>query len=480
MAQRGRPLPAGAQFLLSPEDSAQPQLLTCGAVSSKAVTLRESSSRALKSRRVQHRRLSGSSLPFAAINLHLPLEFGTRECGLQVGRLGALFPGSQTVLLHRHGVAATGWRSYMNGDAIQHALGILVAAVAMQPLHPSSAWSISDARVTTAHAMMETASWLRLPGQSQRYNDMAREDASTQMPVERPLTSGEATVRKLLAGGLAGAVSKSCVAPLERLTTIMMADAPGQGMLMSLKNMWRDGGLLGMWSGNAATLAKIFPQTAIQFAAFHTLKEAISANSLGERRELGNMEYMMLGSLAGLMACSATYPLDTMRTQMSVTGGLKGGLFSVGRQIVKSGGVGALYKGFGATLTSDVLGSGLGFMNYEIGTKLYRELNGGRSPSPVEKGIIGALAASATLTLIMPLEVVRRRLQIQGSCGRPVIYKGTLDAFAKIYRAGGVGAFYEAAVSNYLKVAPSIGSVYFLYDFFCTELGLTPRVPARA
>lgn len=107
----------------------------------------------------------------------------------------------------------------MNGDAIQHALGILVAAVAMQPLHPSSAWSISgassalkrlvlkqsrdtldptnsvmhtymqlpdplqqaamlgwaglqclgDARVTTAHAMMETASWLRLPGQSQRY-----------------------------------------------------------------------------------------------------------------------------------------------------------------------------------------------------------------------------------------------------------------------------------------------------------------------
>lgn len=55
-----------------------------------------------------------------------------------------------------------------------------------------------------------------------------------------------------------------------------------------------------------------------------------------------------------------------------------------------------------------------------------------------------------------------------------------MDAFAKIYRAGGVGAFYEAAVSNYLKVAPSIGSVYFLYDFFCTELGLTPRVPARA
>jgi solute carrier family 25 phosphate transporter 23/24/25/41 len=81
---------------------------------------------------------------------------------------------------------------------------------------------------------------------------------------------------------------------------------------------------------------------------------------------MGNLEYMLIGSAAGLLACSATYPLDTMRTQMSVTGGLKGNLLSVGSQIVKAGGVGALYKGFGATLTSDVLGSGLGFMNYEV------------------------------------------------------------------------------------------------------------------
>ena len=81
---------------------------------------------------------------------------------------------------------------------------------------------------------------------------------------------------------------------------------------------------------------------------------------------LSNLEHLLVGSAAGLLACSATYPLDTMRTQMSITGGLKGSLFSVGAQIVKNGGPGALYKGFTATLASDVLGSGLGFMNYEV------------------------------------------------------------------------------------------------------------------
>jgi len=60
---------------------------------------------------------------------------------------------------------------------------------------------------------------------------------------------------------------------------------------------------------------------------------------------------------------------------------------------------------------------------------------------------------------------------VQGSCGRPVLYKGTADAFVKIWQSGGIRAFYGAALSNYLKVAPSIGSVYFLYDFFCEALG---------
>ena len=81
---------------------------------------------------------------------------------------------------------------------------------------------------------------------------------------------------------------------------------------------------------------------------------------------LNPLEHLLVGSAAGLLACSATYPLDTMRTQMSITGGLKGNLVSVGSQIIRNGGPASLYKGFAATLASDVLGSGLGFMNYEV------------------------------------------------------------------------------------------------------------------
>uniref|UniRef100_A0A061QKR9 Mitochondrial coenzyme a transporter slc25a42 n=1 Tax=Tetraselmis sp. GSL018 TaxID=582737 RepID=A0A061QKR9_9CHLO len=240
---------------------------------------------------------------------------------------------------------------------------------------------------------------------------------------EQALSCGDMAARKLLAGGLAGAVSKTGVAPLERLTTIMMADVNCQGFRASLLRMWRDGGFWGMFSGNAATLAKIFPQTAIQFASFHSLKEAAASfhvrNGTGSATgELSSLEHLLVGSLAGLLACSATYPLDTMRTQMSITGGLKGNLLSVGTQIVRSQGLPSLYKGFAATLVSDVLGSGLGFMNYEIGTKVYRELNDGRSPTAVEKGVIGALSATATLSLLSAPPPPSLRLPAGSLCVR--------------------------------------------------------------
>lgn len=127
-----------------------------------------------------------------------------------------------------------------------------------------------------------------------------------------------------------------------------------------------------------STLLKMYYPSTIRWVKFICLysESFVSmichlVNVQGQRdsalaRDINSLEHLLVGSVAGLLACSATYPLDTMRTQMSVTGGLKGSLLSVGSQIISTQGFPALYKGFSATLTSDMLGSGLGFMNYEV------------------------------------------------------------------------------------------------------------------
>ncbi len=63
---------------------------------------------------------------------------------------------------------------------------------------------------------------------------------------------------QLLAGGVAGAVSKTLVAPLERVSTMLMTDGSRRfGVGEAVAHAWREGGLAGLFRGNAATLAKV-------------------------------------------------------------------------------------------------------------------------------------------------------------------------------------------------------------------------------
>lgn len=64
----------------------------------------------------------------------------------------------------------------------------------------------------------------------------------------------------------------------------------------------------------------------------------------------------------------------------------------------------------------------------QVGNRLYRDLSGGVPAPPHVRGLIGACSAACVLTLTMPLEVVRRRLQVQVRDGRGQVGAGRMDA----------------------------------------------------
>ncbi|EEH56762.1 mitochondrial carrier family, partial [Micromonas pusilla CCMP1545] len=273
---------------------------------------------------------------------------------------------------------------------------------------------------------------------------------------------------QLLAGGFAGACAKTLVAPLDRARTIIQ-DTGWCGQRGSRKTVmgvcakvFRGEGVAGLFRGNAVSVMKVLPCNALQFAIFNGLKE----HTAGDKYSLTLAERLASGGVAGAVSTAACYPLDALKSQMAVSGGLRGGVVAAAKQLyLEQGGIRAFYKGLGPTLVADVVGTALGFTLYDTLTAAYRErCVGGRKATPFEKGVLGGVGACCSMTVTMPLEVVMTRMRVQGIGGRPVLYGSALECLRSIARKEGISSLWLGTTAAYVKIFPQLAATYFLFE----------------
>lgn len=87
-------------------------------------------------------------------------------------------------------------------------------------------------------------------------------------------------VAAFCAGGVAGAVSRTVVSPLERLKILYQVQTPGReeykmSVGKGLKKMFKDEGWRGFMRGNGTNCIRIVPYSAVQFSSF-TLYTGVS------------------------------------------------------------------------------------------------------------------------------------------------------------------------------------------------------------
>ena len=82
-----------------------------------------------------------------------------------------------------------------------------------------------------------------------------------------------------------------------------------------IKRTYRKEGFLALYRGNTATLARIIPYSACQFATFEQYRKLLKVD------ESPNPHFrrFLAGSLAGITSQSLTYPLDLARARMAIT-----------------------------------------------------------------------------------------------------------------------------------------------------------------
>tara|TARA_B100000459_G_scaffold144668_1_gene107770 strand:+ start:169 stop:585 length:417 start_codon:yes stop_codon:yes gene_type:complete len=90
-------------------------------------------------------------------------------------------------------------------------------------------------------------------------------------------TSGTArNLKFLVAGAIAGVVSRTLVSPLEVVATMNMATVGTvEGPLDALSRLWASEGVVGLYKGNGANCLKVAPTKGIQFVSFEFFKRQI-------------------------------------------------------------------------------------------------------------------------------------------------------------------------------------------------------------
>lgn len=89
-----------------------------------------------------------------------------------------------------------------------------------------------------------------------------------------------------IAGGIAGAVSRTVVSPLERLKILFQVQSAGRteykmSVRKALAKMWREEGFRGFLAGNGTNCIRIVPYSAVQFGSYNFYKKVRFLFGLG-------------------------------------------------------------------------------------------------------------------------------------------------------------------------------------------------------
>jgi solute carrier family 25 phosphate transporter 23/24/25/41 len=85
---------------------------------------------------------------------------------------------------------------------------------------------------------------------------------------------------------------------------------------------------------------------------------------------------------------------------------------------------------------------------------------------------IGACSGAFGASVVYPLNLLRTRLQSQGTAIHPPTYTGMWDVTVKTVRGEGFRGLFKGITPNLLKVVPAVSITYVVYDNSKALLGL--------
>jgi len=290
-------------------------------------------------------------------------------------------------------------------------------------------------------------------------------------------------VALFFAGGTAGAIAKTCTAPLDRLKIIMQISGANQqsaaakaaaegGLIPAFIAIGKSEGIKGYWKGNVPQVIRILPYSSAMLNSYEFYKKQLSNKETGKLSVPGRLA---AGAAAACTATLVTYPLDIIRLRLSIDPNMKS-MSQVASSILREEGPRAFFKGLGATCISISPYSALNFCAFDLFKKALPE---GESAKGI--AIASFLATLVASGSCYPLDTIRRQMQLKSSN-----YSGVIDAGVGIVARDGVSGLFKGFLPNAIKNAPNKSIQLTTFDMLKRKIAESTKaleeekVPPRA
>ena len=177
------------------------------------------------------------------------------------------------------------------------------------------------------------------------------------------------------------------------------------------------------------------------------------------------------GFSAGVIGTVIGFPLDLVKTRLQTNAASSSAtLTSTFSHIVKTEGVGGLYKGVATPLLSLTILNTLNFTSYNY----FKKRLGGDGQSALGLSacfVSGALAGPLASIISTPEHMLKTQMQIDNArLGGPIYTRGSLDAARHLVRKHGFLSLYRGHNSNTVRECAFLGVYFASYEAMRTAL----------
>ncbi|GET04181.1 mitochondrial NAD transporter [Rhizophagus clarus] len=294
--------------------------------------------------------------------------------------------------------------------------------------------------------------------------------------IDIPSFSETDKIKHSIAGAVAGCVSSIVTCPLDVVKTRLQNQGKIDHSIPSykgtggtLKRIWVEEGIRGLYRGLGPTLYGYLPTWAIYFSAYDYFKAALGVHA----GRTGNHQWVVhifAAMGAGATSTIVTNPLWVIKTRFMTqnerTTYMYKNTFHAFKTIYATEGIRGFYKGLGPSL--------MGVSHVAVQFPLYEKLKVWlKNPDKDHLSNLSILFASsiskmAASVATYPHEVVRTRLQNQ-TC-EPFKYLGIIHSVNVIRHEEGWLAFYKGMSTNLLRTVPASALTILTYEILVRRL----------